>query len=347
MTLTQMVKFMNKSMMFDEIRRAQFEQERVTNAAKELMDKKQKALELNRTPESVCLKYIELEMNLEKAVNKKRKEIQREMEIIQDEHRTYKDDAQKWKEYNRLKNEWEKETSRLEFTNDYIYSQVRSTCDVLIEKGFLERVVDPEEEQGVSLTLNGEIASYIAETHPLIWTDCMVTQWNYFAEFSTKQLVGLFSCLTDIKVTQEYKTSLPKSDDAFLQEKIKQISTKYVEYDIIETQYDIRSGIRYLDALNYDIIDESMEWCDCKTEEECKWFIQTKLADKAIQIGDFTKAMMKIVTVANEFMAIGECHFLTISEESNPSMQTEWLHKLSEIEGMALKYIATSQSLYV
>jgi superfamily II RNA helicase len=353
--IKQMVEFMNKSMMFDEIRRAQLEQERVTNAAKELMDKKQKALELNRTPESVCLKYIELEMNLEKAVNKKRKEIQREMERIQDEHRTYKDDAQKWKEYNRLKNEWEKETSRLEFTNDYIYSQVRRTCDVLIEKGFVERILVPGEDkdqgkdegQGVVLTLNGEIASYIAETHPLIWTDCMITQWNYFADFSTKQLVGLFSCLTDIKVTQEYKTSLPKSNDVFLQEKIKELSTKYLEYDIIETQHDIRSGIRYLDALNYDIIDESMEWCDCKTEEECKWFIQTKLAEKAIQIGDFAKAMMKIVTIANEFMAIGECHFQTFAEESTPSMQTEWLHKLSEIEGMALKYIATSQSLYV
>jgi hypothetical protein len=86
-----------------------------------------------------------------------------------------------------------------------------------------------------------------------------------------------------------------------------------------------------VDALNYDIVDESMEWCSCKTEEECKWFIQTKLADKSIQIGDFTKAMMKVATIAKE-----------LSEGPE-----EWLHKLSEIEGMVLKYIATSQSLYV
>ena len=121
-----------------------------------------------------------------------------------------------------------------------------------------------------------------------------------------------------------------------------------MEYDTIENNKDIRSGIRYLDVLTYDIIDESMEWCDCKTEEECKWFIQTKLADKSIQIGDFTKAMMKIVTITKELIGLAENSFENMDTDIQvPSMQTEWLHKLSEIEGMVLKYIATSQSLYV
>jgi hypothetical protein len=110
---------------------------------------------------------------------------------------------------------------------------------------------------------------------------------------------------------------------------------EYKRYEDIETMEDMRTGISYSDALNFDIIDESMEWCDCVSEEECKWFIQTKLAEKEISVGDFAKAMMKISTVAKE-----------LSTTTN-NMNIELLFKLSQIDELVLKYIATSQSLYV
>jgi hypothetical protein len=97
---------------------------------------------------------------------------------------------------------------------------------------------------------------------------------------------------------------------------------------------EMRTGIDYENVLTFDIIDESMEWCDCVTEEECKWFIQTKLSSKEIGIGDFTKAMMKIATIAKEFQ---------MSYVEN----IEWQYKLSQIDDLILKYIATTQSLYV
>jgi len=96
---------------------------------------------------------------------------------------------------------------------------------------------------------------------------------------------------------------------------------------------EMRTGISYSDALMFDIIDESMEWCDCVSEEECKLFIQTKLSEKEISVGDFTKAMMKISTIAKE---------LSMSIEN-----TELLFKLSQVDELILKYIATTQSLYV
>ena len=89
----------------------------------------------------------------------------------------------------------------------------------------------------------------------------------------------------------------------------------------------------------YDIIDESMEWCDCTSEEECKMFIQTKLATKGISTGDFAKAMLKVATIAREMGALSS---LDICKN-----EVELFHKLSQIETMVLKYIVTNQSLYV
>jgi hypothetical protein len=88
--------------------------------------------------------------------------------------------------------------------------------------------------------------------------------------------------------------------------------------------------------LNFDIIDEAMEWCNCSSEEECKLFIQTRLLDKEITIGDFTKAMMKIATISKEFQIC-----------CDPDINIEWYYKLSKIDDLVLKYIATTQSLYV
>ena len=321
-SMDDIVQFINQTMLFEELQKSKRGQQQTIKSLEDKVDAKKKSLEWNRTSDADCLQYIECE-KMDKAVNKKKKEIQREMLRIQ-ENRTYKEDVEKWKEFLRLQKELKTETEQYAFMDEYIYVQVRQICDVLSAKGFIEN------GETITLTTSGSIAVNIAEIHPLIWTECML-ECNYFADFSAKQLVGLFSCFTDIKVSQEHRTFMPKSEDVLLKKKIGELQEKYVKYDSLETEKDIRSGIRYVDALNYDIVDESMEWCNCKTEEECKWFIQTKLADKSIQIGDFTKAMMKVVTIAKE-----------LSEGPE-----EWLHKLSEIEGMVLKYIATSQSLYV
>jgi hypothetical protein len=46
--------------------------------------------------------------------------------------------------------------------------------------------------------------------------------------------------------------------------------------------------------------------------------------------------MLKIVTIAKEFMNIAEA-----------VGNVELMHKLNQIEGLVLKYVTTSQSLYV
>ena len=167
----------------------------------------------------------------------------------------------------------------------------------------------------------------------------MVKKWNYFEHFSTKQLVGLFSCTTEIKLEEEYNTQIPHTDDTFLKARLYEMKELYEKYDDEETKLDVRTGLRYEEAFTFSIVEEAMKWCDCENEEQCKAFIQTDLIPKGVSLGDFTKAILKIATISKELRGLFELEPCR--------SQTEWLHKLTEVEEKVLKYIATNQSLYV
>jgi hypothetical protein len=86
----------------------------------------------------------------------------------------------------------------------------------------------------------------------------------------------------------------------------------------------------------YDLVPLISQWCNSTTEAECKWFIQGPLAECEISVGDFTKAILKIVVIAKEFQTVAEI----IDNLS-------FLTTLKELEPLLLKYVATNQSLYV
>ena len=44
----------------------------------------------------------------------------------------------------------------------------------------------------------------------------------------------------------------------------------------------------------FDVVDLVMEWSNLESEEQCKYFIQTKLNVLEISLGDFIKALLKI-----------------------------------------------------
>ena len=52
--------------------------------------------------------------------------------------------------------------------------------------------------------------------------------------------------------------------------------------------YDFNSGANY--EIIYDMIGPMMEWCDLENEQQCKYFIQTRLHELEVGLGDFVKA---------------------------------------------------------
>lgn len=326
-------KFSEKSMIQCEIMSSIKSDKAILIALTEKINKKKEMIDLSRTPLMVCDNYIILEEKLKTAVNKKRKEIERELDGIRNEFKTVLIDVQKVKELRELENDYDKQKDTISYMESFILQQTENICKIMIDEGFIERLDD--DENAYELTSLGRIASNIAEVHPLP-ISLLMNATSYFAYFTPVQLIGLFSCFTDIKIQSDQRSSVPITDDKQLKQIITDLVNIYRNLEDKECESDVRTGIHYDNALIFDMIGFSMDWCACMTEQECKYFIQSVISEKEISVGDFTKAMMKIVTISKELMNV--CEIVGA---------IDLMFKLNQIEGMVLKYVLTSQSLYV
>ena len=336
-TLSTIVQFTNRSMMYEEVEREKKQQ-------KDLLA----SLEGNQpsyfgvTPKDICREYCGLQAQSKVMGNKKKKECLRKLKEIETEYVSVSKDLLSWKESEKMIKKQKDECAYLSHLDNYIYSKTQCIYDILKTCRFVESISTTETvktDEIVQLTEIGTIASHMAEVDSIIWSVCVFEKWQYLKNFNVKQIVGLFSCATDIKVNPESRKEMPQTEDGFLREKLQTMKAMYDEQAKMEDDAGIVSGISYDHPMVFDIVDESMLWCDCESEEQCKLFISEHLNTKDIALGDFTKAMMKIASIAREMQSIGELEICKI--------EVEWLHKMSQIEDMVLKYIATNQSLYV
>ena len=330
--------FSEKSMIYTELIKSINIQEKYINELTEKANVKRDFIDKLKTPYVACVKVISIENQLKTLTNKKKKDAERELRAIQDEHRSLNDDLKQAKDFMKLNSELDSEIINLKYMRTFVTDQTNTICQVLLDDGFIS--VDnagkhEHETIAYELTPTGVIAANIAEIHPLIISK-MLTKYDYFKDLSVKQLIGLFSCFTDIKVPQDVKLSIPYTDDNKVKQYVKEINEYCQYFEKREMENDMRTGINYNEILIYDMIDFAMDWCDCENEQDCKYFIQNKVAEKSISVGDFNKALLKIVTIAKELINV--CEIVG---------QMELKYKLSQIEELVLKYVTTSQSLYL
>jgi len=326
--------FIEKSMMNEELLLEIQTNAKELETAVENVSAKTRSTDFLQTPKDICDAYRSKESLTDSRQSKKRAQVSRELKMISDDYPSVLKDIASLKavEESMVKlADCESNGVRL---TQFVTGQVQRICELLESEGFLK--IDGK---NITARVNGTICSHIAEVHGPIWIKCMIDNWNYFEGFNSKQLVGLFSCATGVRVDEEFETSKPQTNDKFLQSRLVEMMGMYDKYEKEEGIRDIRSGIHYAQEFSFSIVDESMDWCDCTTEMECKEFIVSKLNPKGISLGDFTKALLKIATIAKEFRGLYDLPFC--------NTQTEWLFKLTKVEDMILKYIATNQSLYV
>jgi superfamily II RNA helicase len=324
------VDFVNNSMVQGELTDAIEKQRSAILEADKKFKVSEKSVSNLQTPIYVCERYLNAETNLKTSVNKKRKEMEKTLSEIEFEYRFIKSDISQLKAFYVAKADYENEVSYLTTLENHIFNELNKVIAVVLEQGFVLLSDD-----NYSLTEKGKIASGIAEIHPLINAD-LFHIWTWFQDFSIDQLIGFLAVYTDVKIDEDSRSWQIKIDDTFLNTRLNKLVKEYSFYENLEDDRGLKTGINYLTALNYDMPELLMEWIKTDSQEECKWFIQTRLKGKGISIGDFTKAVMKISTIAKEWSNVAE-----------QFSQIELLHKLSKIDGKILKYVTTSQSLYV
>jgi superfamily II RNA helicase len=333
-TIECICEFIKKSMITNEI----------TNSIKQESESLEKILKEHtflenslkylKTDQKVCEIFIKMQNDLKTVSGKKRQKLTRDIDKHKEDHENIVKDSDlilKLLEKSKELNDKKKYISNIE---NFIEYQVKQLC-ILLEK---QGIIQLEDNMVIGTNLS-TLCSHVTEVHSPIWVECMVKKWNYFKDFNVKQIIGLISCVTEIKVKDEYDVNVPPSNDLFLKEKLIEMKKMYENYLDEETKLTINSGIRYDESFTYSIVEESILWCDCENEEQCKIFIQEYLTKKGISLGDFTKAILKISTVIKEMKNLYDLKLC--------QGEIQWYHKISQVEDMILKYIATNQSLYV
>ena len=302
---------------------------KITTANTEL-DNMKSILTHLRTPGEIIEQYIELEKNIKFAVNKKRKEMDRQIQNIRDSNKFIDQDKFSYQKISVKENDVASLQNQLDSVNSYIKSGVYTVLQLLKDEEFVDG--DFSDESTLKLSLKGKIASQLREVHCLVFAK--ILEDKQIDHLSSKQLISLFSIFTNISVQDDYKDYSPRTDDNDLKNIVKTVTKMYEDYSIKETSLKINTGFDY--NIHYDLLNYVDKWCDCQDVESCKLVLQEMDEEKQIFLGEFIKALLKINNISGEMEKIAEM-----------TGNIAFLSKLKEIQNMTLKYVVTNQSLYV
>ena len=326
--------YIERSMMQEDIENTKkYINETINTLENDIRVKQDQINSLSRVPIEDIQKYCEISETIHKLNNKKRKNAERELNTIKENHgKTFEADKTRYNEYLELKNKLHGSQYSLEETTNYVINKCDIVYNMLKSKGFIKKNENLHEPNYI-ISVKGNMASHIHEGHCLAMTD-FIYDHNGLNNLSVDQLVGLFSIFTNIRVSDEIKSAYPNCNE-IMKSKIQKLVDMCNDYYIFEINNYIDSPVD-CDTITYDIINESMEWCNSENEDQCKSILHRLNEEKSIFLGEFVKALLKINNIASELETVCESYG-----------NIELLSKLKQIPEKTMKFVATNQSLYV
>ena len=292
------------------------------------MDNLSLVLETCKTPVEVVENYLSLKQKGLNSVNKKRKEIERNIQQLQDQYRTLDRDVELVTKYTNKRDELNILNDQLSNTEKTLEINVKKVLKLLEEDIFVS-LVEPNK---YILTTKGHIATHLRETHCLVFASLIESKILH--NFEAKELVGILSCFTNVSVQEEKRAVLPMSESQKVKDTIMTIYDMYQNQSNKEMKNMIETGIDY--NIHFDLIDYAIKWCECENDIDCKRLLNQISIEKEIFLGEFIKAILKINNITSEMEKIAEL----IGD-------IEFLSTLKQVPILTLKYVATNQSLYV
>jgi len=293
------------------------------------LDQMSFVLDSCKTPISTVEEYIELNQKRLVSVNKKRKDAERTMQKIQGQYYSVEKDVEIVAKYNAKRDEITVITDQMNATENTLISNITKVLDMLQTMNFIEI---NDETNHYKLTLKGNIALHLRETHCLIFAD--VISSGKFKKFLAKELVGILSCFTNITVPEEKRAGFPSSDNSDVKECVINLYNSYQKQSNNELTNKINTGTNY--DMHFDLIQYAIRWCECNNDIDCKRLLHEMSLEKEIFLGEFVKAILKINNIVSEMEKVAEL----IGD-------MEFLSVLKQVPLLTLKYVATNQSLYV
>lgn len=282
-----------------------------------------------RIPLEDVKEYIKLNESRHLYVNKRRKEVDRKIQLLESTHRNIKNDEKVVAKYIDLEQQIICNEECINGIINKNSTSVKNVMNFLEKRGFILNT-----ENGYELTNKGHISTHLKEVHCLVFGELLSRKIFNEEYISSKELAAVFSCFTNISVAEEKRTFFINCEIEWAKNCVTNINQLYQTYKDDENKYMLDTGTDY--NIHFDIFEYVLRWCDCETELDCKLVLQELIDDKEIFLGEFVKALLKINNIAAEMEKVAEL-----------TSDLELLSKLREIPKHTLKYVATNQSLYV
>lgn len=272
----------------------------------------------------VLNEYIDLQSKEKGSTNKKKREIQRKIENIVSSHKNIDSYVKNYVVYTDQLKSYKSLQNQYKSIEQFIDSNVDVIINLLKANDFFN--------SSDKLTTKGISASQIHEVHCLLFADLLDS--NFFNDMTSIELVGVLSCFVHISVSDADRCYTPDTGNPFLDSKIINVHQQFKQYQQIEDDNLIHTGTD--SNFTFDVACYAMRWCNCHSILECNELLREMELDKGIFLGEFVKAILKINNIASEIENVCE---LT----GNIAL----LSRLKEIPAKTLKYVITSQSLYI
>lgn len=287
----------------------------------------EQSLEYLRTPKEIVERYIEAELAKKSAVNKKRKELDKEIDKMTSDYKFIDKDKITIAKYNAKKQDLILLQEKFQNTESYLLNQVQLILQRLELDGFLIK-----QEDKYNLTFIGKTAAHIREIPCL--TVAKLIETNVFDNLSSLQIATIFSCFTNVTVSDEVASISPNTTDLTVKTILSDIKCMFESYQTFELEHYLETGVDY--SIHYDLLNYIVQWSQAETAQECKQILQNLEQEKGIFLGEFIKAILKINNISSELEKVAE-------QIGNMDL----LSKLKEIPIKTLKFVATNQSLYI
>ena len=322
---TNLSNFVKSSMLINELNN---EKEYINNELNELIEKEKvvnKGLDMLHTKRIILSEYNELLNKMIPSNKKKRKQHNRILQNMKDSYKNLEKDYSKWLNWEKIKEEIVKLERNLKNLDSYIDSEINTHFRILKENNFID--------DNDKLTNKGIIAANLHEIHSLAMSD--IIEGGELDDLTPEELVSVLSIITGIRLNDQnkYHSMILCQVNDKIKNTVDKIEQSLNKYNSIETSAQTNFSQSY--DIQYDMCEFMYKWCFAENNVDCR-----KIYDEAksydIYMGEFVKAVLKIVNICNELEKV--CSVVE---------NVKLMHTLSQVKEKLLKSIATNQSLYL
>ena len=281
-------------------------------------------------PQDILQEYEKLTTNHQYRSNKDKKRYQRRKHELVTLHSTLPQEMNLYITKLTFDDKELQLQNQLHFLETYNEETIHIFLRLMVENGQVAK-----EGEEYTVTKKGIDLITVQEWNGIVAADLLETE-NYFESLSSRELVKLFACFTNIVIPDDNKTYYKNhrfcgTSLSMVLQNMETIMSKYLDIDI---QNVLDTGLNF--TYHFDLLPYMDEWIEASDENVCTKILKKMEIEKGIFLGEFVKAMLKVNTMALELEKVAE-----------QNQELDFLIKLREIPELILKYVATTQSLYI